>query len=81
MFIRADEMADELSISKQYAYKIIREMNKDLSSKGFLTIPGRVSRKYFNEKIYGGESTVMRKEKERLTIKNSQYKVFKTEKF
>ena len=42
-----------LGISKPYAYKLVREMNEELKQKGFLTIPGRVSRNYFEEKFYG----------------------------
>ena len=33
--------------------KQVREMNEELKKKGFLTIPGRVSRRYFEEKFYG----------------------------
>ncbi len=61
-FIRAEEVADELGISKPYAYKLVREMNEELKEKGFLTIPGRVSRRYFEEKFYGArhkEGTTM----------------------
>ncbi len=55
LFIKADEIARELGVSKPYAYKLVREMNLDLKGKGFLTISGRVSRKYFQEKFYGVE--------------------------
>jgi len=53
LFIRVDEMVKELQISKPYAYKLMREMNEDLKKKGFMTIAGRVSRKYYEEKFYG----------------------------
>ena len=53
LFVRAEEVAGALGISKPYAYKLVREMNKELKQKGFLTIPGRVSRRYFEEKFYG----------------------------
>ena len=53
LFVRAEEVARELGISKPYAYKLVREMNEELKQKGFLTIPGRVSRNYFEEKFYG----------------------------
>ena len=53
IFIRADEIAAELGVSKPYAYKLVKKMNTDLEADGFITIPGRVSRKYFLEKIYG----------------------------
>ena len=52
-FIRVDEVGAELDVSKPYAYKLVREMNEELKQKGFLTIPGRVSRNYFEEKFYG----------------------------
>ena len=53
MFVRAEEEAGALGISKPYAYKLVREMNEELKQKGFLTIPGRVSRRYFEENFYG----------------------------
>ena len=43
-FIKADEVAEELGISKPYAYKIIRRLNEELREKGMITIPGRVDR-------------------------------------
>lgn len=59
MFISAEEMAMELGISKSFAYKLMREMNEELQKKGYLTIAGRVSRKYFEEKFYGMEREMM----------------------
>ena len=53
LFVRAEEVANELGISKPYAYKLVREMNEELKQKGFITILGRVSRRYFEEKFYG----------------------------
>lgn len=53
LFVRAEEVAGALGISKPYAYKLVRGMNEELKQKGFLTIPGRVSRRYFEEKFYG----------------------------
>lgn len=52
-FIRAEDAAKELDISKAYAYKVIRRLNAELETKGFLTIPGRISRDYFFERFYG----------------------------
>ena len=51
-FIRAEEVAAELDVSKPYAYKLIRQLNEELKAKGFLTIAGRVNRQYFNERFY-----------------------------
>jgi DNA-binding Lrp family transcriptional regulator len=46
-------MAEMLGISKPNAYKIIRQMNDELVAKGYLAIPGKVAKKYFEEKFYG----------------------------
>ena len=58
LFIRAEEIAEELGVSKPYAYKLVRKLNEELAKQGFLTISGRVSRAYFREKLYGSERSV-----------------------
>ncbi|MCQ4896721.1 LysR family transcriptional regulator [Anaerotruncus sp. DFI.9.16] len=40
-FMRVEDVAKELGISKSYAYKIVQKLNADLRAKGFLTISGR----------------------------------------
>ena len=52
-FICAEEVAQEISVSKPYAYKLIKRLNDELKEKGFITISGRVNRQYFNERLYG----------------------------
>lgn len=52
-FIRADEVAKELSVSIPYAYKLIRRLNDELRSQGYITISGRINRQYFNKRLYG----------------------------
>ena len=52
-FICAEEVAQELSVSKPYAYKLIKRLNDELKEKGFIAISGRVNRQYFNERLYG----------------------------
>ena len=52
-FICVEEVAQELSVSKPYAYKLIKRLNDELKEKGFITISGRVNRQYFNERLYG----------------------------
>ena len=53
VFIRADEVATAFGVSKAYAYKVVRDLNKELKEKGFITIAGKVNRIYFEERIYG----------------------------
>ena len=52
-FVGAEQIAKELGISKSYAYRLVKELNEELRGKGYLTIPGRASRRYFEEKFYG----------------------------
>lgn len=56
-FMRVNEVAEALEVSVPYAYKIIRKLNDELESEGYLTVKGRVNRDYFYERIYskGGE--------------------------
>ena len=53
-FMRVDEVAQELGISKSYAYKIVQKLNAELKEKGFLTISGRVNKQYFMERTCYG---------------------------
>lgn len=53
ILIDAAEVAQMLDVSKAYAYKVVRELNEELKNKGFITIAGKVSRKFFEEKFYG----------------------------
>lgn len=57
-FMRADEVAMELGISRSYAYKLIRHLNQELKERGFLTIAGRINRDYLRERLYTAESGV-----------------------
>ena len=58
-FMRADEVARELEVSKSFAYKLIQQLNGELQEKGYITIAGRVNRQYFRERLY---ETSQRKE-------------------
>ena len=53
-FMRVDEVAQELGISKSYAYKIVQKLNVELKEKGFMIISGRVNKQYFMERTCYG---------------------------
>lgn len=42
-----------LGVSQSHAYKVIRELNKELTDQGFYVVRGKVIQKFFNEKFYG----------------------------
>lgn len=53
-FLNVDDVAGYMDISIPMAYKIIRRMNEELSNMGYITVSGRVSRTFFEQKVYGG---------------------------
>lgn len=53
IYITASELADYLGISKGMAYKVIRDLNKELAQKGYIVIAGKCPRRYIEEKYYG----------------------------
>lgn len=52
-FVNAKEVSEMLGIGTSKAYMIIRRFNNELEQQGYLVIPGRCPRKYFEQKIYG----------------------------
>lgn len=53
IFYSAEEVADMLDVSMSQAYTMIKKWNKELADRGFVTIAGKVNKKYLQEKIYG----------------------------
>lgn len=51
-FYTADDIAQMLMVSRPTAYRIIKGLNDELASKGYIIISGRVPKKYFEEKFY-----------------------------
>lgn len=62
IFMRVEEVAEEMGVSVPYAYKLIRRLNKELKEKGCITITGRIDRKFFHEKFYSTKSNDERNE-------------------
>ncbi|ACO84746.1 transcriptional regulator [Clostridium botulinum] len=52
MFYTVDQITEMLQISKSKAYKITASLNKELKKMGYITIAGRVPKKFFEEKYY-----------------------------
>ena len=53
-FMKVQDVADELDVSKSYAYKIVQQLNEELKAQGFITISGRVNKQYFLERVCYG---------------------------
>ena len=52
--VYADEVAATLGVAKETAYKIIKGLNDNLREKGYVMVSGRLPRRYWEEKFYGG---------------------------
>jgi Mn-dependent DtxR family transcriptional regulator len=58
-FMRVEEVAEVLEVSTSFAYKVIRQLNDELKSKGYITIAGRINREYFYERVYHNGKVVI----------------------
>lgn len=52
-FYDVDDVAQTMKISKAKAYKVIKQLNDELKVQGYITVSGKISRKYFQERCYG----------------------------
>jgi fructose-1-phosphate kinase PfkB-like protein len=52
----ATDVAQALGISKSHAYKIVRELNRDLKSAGYIVIAGKIPKAYWEQRFYGGSN-------------------------
>ncbi len=57
-FMTVDEVAREMSVSKSYAYKVVKQLNQELKQLGYLTVAGRVNTNYFRKKVCYSEQNV-----------------------
>ena len=51
-FLTAEEVMDILQVKQSKAYQIIRQLNKELSGMGLITVPGHVDANYFKKKLF-----------------------------
>lgn len=49
----ADEVAETLGTSRAYAYKLIRRLNEEREGAGHIVVAGKISRVYFEERVFG----------------------------
>lgn len=50
-FMTVDDVAAEMSVSKSYAYKVVKQLNAELQKMGYLTVAGRINTNYFRKKV------------------------------
>lgn len=50
--LTANEVSELLGVSNSYAYKIIRDLNTELKTQGYLTINGKVDSLYVERRFF-----------------------------
>lgn len=51
-FVDVNDVMCNLEIRKSKTYTVIKTLNEELKKQGFLTVKGKVPKKYFQTKIY-----------------------------
>ncbi len=51
-YLRVAEVASLLEVSESRAYKIMRQLNKELEKQGKIVTSGRISKRYLMERLY-----------------------------
>ncbi len=54
----AQDVVDMLGVSKGHAYKIIRQLNRELEDSGYIVVSGKIPRAYWDKRFYGCQSEV-----------------------
>lgn len=53
LYYTAREVQEMLGVSRAKAYRIVKELNDELASRGFIVTAGKVPKKFLSEKYYG----------------------------
>lgn len=51
-FYSAEDISNMLDVSLTYSYRLIKKLNKELEEKGKITVRGKVSKRYFDDKSF-----------------------------
>lgn len=51
-FLGAEEVAKIMNVSSVTGYRIIKKLNEELKAQGYITVAGKISKRYFYEKVY-----------------------------
>lgn len=51
-FLGAEDVAKTLGVSTVTGYRIIKKLNDELKAQGYITVAGKISKRYFYEKVY-----------------------------
>lgn len=57
--LNAKQVAELLGISVSYAYRVIEQLNRELSKAGYLTINGKVDSLYLSKRFFPNEEHIL----------------------
>ena len=46
------QVMERLRVSKSFAYKLIHQLNEEMAAAGNITIPGKVSKRYLEQRLF-----------------------------
>ncbi len=52
LYLNVNDVMALLGVSKSKAYQIIKDLNSEMAAKGYLTVKGKVSKRYLYERCY-----------------------------
>nr|DAG44669.1 MAG TPA: CodY-like protein [Caudoviricetes sp.] len=55
LYLNVHDVMALLDVSQSKAYQIIKELNNEMATKGYLTVSGKVNRRYLLERCYSQE--------------------------
>ncbi len=53
-YLDVEQVMELLKVGKTNAYAIIRKLNRELESRGYMTIRGKIPEAYLRERFYSG---------------------------
>lgn len=56
ILLNAKQVSQIMNVGLNRAYEVMRDLNKELKTKGFYTIPNRISKVYLLERIRGTDN-------------------------
>lgn len=57
-YYNVDEVTELLGMSKSFCYKLVQNLNGELKAKGCIIFPGKVPKKYLEERLYRGKEAL-----------------------
>ena len=60
-YLTAADVSEYMGVSIPMAYKIIRKLNDELKEQGYITVSGKLPRRYFEQRTYSNEDNSYKK--------------------